>query len=200
MILDEKVNQVLVSYKNPIHSALFYIKPAENEKGVSSPEDEANAEAVEENLFDEMEGGFREFLRNATSCLEWGHAVFEEVYYYDGYWKIKKLGFRDQHTIEKWSMETGEPGIMQRIQYPDTNEENVYNIPMKKLLVFTMNRVGKNPEGVSLLRPIYRQWKIKDLTWKYQVRILEKFSGGILQVWTPKNASKEAISEIEDII
>ena len=42
MLLDEKINQVLSAYKKPLTAASFYIQPAVDEKGESSPQDIAN--------------------------------------------------------------------------------------------------------------------------------------------------------------
>ena len=109
MLLDEKINQVLSAYKKPLTAASFYIQPAVDEKGESSPQDIANALVLEKNLFEEMDFSWRAFVKDAVTSLEWWHAVFEKIYKYDGQWKVKKLAFRPQKTIEKWSMENGMP-------------------------------------------------------------------------------------------
>ena len=38
------------------------------------------------------------------------------------------------------------------------------------------------------------------MVWKYHVRILEKFSGGIMQVWVPQGTQQDAIDSIETIL
>lgn len=89
---------------------------------------------------------------------------------------------------------------MQQLTIADIGEKHIYNIPEEKLLIFTNDKIGDNPEGTSILRPVYRAWKIKDMVWKYHVRILEKFSGGILQVWVPQGTQSDAIDSIETIL
>ena len=97
-------------------------------------------------------------------------------------------------------MQNGEAGVMQQIDLPEKGGKSIFNIPEEKLLIFTNDKIGSNYEGTSILRPVYRAWKIKDMVWKYHVRILEKFSGGILQVWVPDNTQQPAIDKLEDII
>lgn len=204
MLLDEKINQVSNAYKKPLSAAHFYIQPATDDEGNSDEVDIQNALDLEKNLFEGMDRSWRAFVKDAVTSLDWWHSVFEKIYFYDGMWKLKKLAFRPQKTIEKWKMEKeidgSKKGILQRLTIVEGNKPNDYNIPENKLLIFTNDKIGDNPEGTSILRPVYRAWKIKDMVWKYQVRILEKFSGGIMQVWVAENTQTDAIAKLEDIL
>lgn len=204
MLLDEKINQVWNAYKKPLSAAHFYIQPATDDEWNSDDVDVQNGMDLEKILFEWMDRSWRSFVKDAVTSLDWGHAVFEKIYYYDGMWKLKRLAFRPQKTIEKWEMDKeidgSKRGVLQRLSVVDSGEPNDYNIPENKLLIFTNDKIGDNPEGTSILRPVYRAWKIKYMVWNYQVRILEKFSGGIMQVWVPENTQDNEIKKLEILL
>ena len=206
MILDEKINSSLSAYKRPIERAEFSVTPFMDEDGESSEKDEENAKTVEKMLFnssaqDSMCVPFRQVLKEALTSLEWGYCAFEKVFDRTPTgWVIKKIAYRKQDSIEKWVMDDNKPGITQQTRYPNAENKTRFNIPMDKLFVITWDKYGDNHEGISLLRSVYRMWKTKDMYWRYDNRVKEKYSGGVMQSWMPRNAGPEDKTAYETIL
>lgn len=123
MVNDDQVSIGLEAYKQPIKGTRFYFEPYKDDEDKTTDKDEANAKWMEDNLFNNKKGiansvSWRQIVTEALTSLEWGHAVFETVYARspEG-WYLKKLGFRDQRTIDRWVKTDGSEGITQQFDY-----------------------------------------------------------------------------------
>lgn len=177
---DATVRSALQICKLPILSAEWTIEPASDDA-----KDIEVAEIIERELFEVH--NFDRFLREATTCFEFGHAVAEKTLEYrkdKGYIGIKSLEFRKQTTIQKWEAD-GKPGITQL-----TVDGHMAPIPRAKLMYFINDLEGENWQGVSLLRYAYKHFDIKDKLDKVQAISLEKMAMGVPIVKAPQQASE----------
>ena len=102
---------------------------------------------------------FSEHLRLALTSLDYGHAVFEQVYRYEGGWfHIRKLGWRPPRTIAEWR-EAADGGLIGIQQNLATGTPAV--IDVARLVVYCNER-EESWVGQSLLRPAYKYWLLKD--------------------------------------
>lgn len=132
--------------------------------------DVENAQLLQE-IIDDMSRSFSAFIGDVATMVRDGFATFEivgkirkgidlnDVYksskFDDGLWGIEKLALRGQMTIKKgrWiGLENGHWTAIEQIPPSGT----AIIIPRDKLLNFTTDESESNPEGVSLLRGMYR--------------------------------------------
>jgi hypothetical protein len=121
-------------------------------------------------------------LRLALLELAYGHSVFEQVYEVDafGLAHLHKLAWRPPRTIASFDVERdgGLVGIRQygialsstdprRASFILTTLGDV-QIPVGRLVVYVHQREGANWAGVSLLRPAYKMWVLKDRALRVQ--------------------------------
>lgn len=106
-------------------------------------------------------------LRDALSCLRYGHAVFEQVYRYgdDGMFHLRKLAPRPQFTIRAFNVarDGGLISIAQDDMHNgrlDPTRANV--IDVSRLVVYRNEPEPGVWIGTSLLRPAYKHWLLKD--------------------------------------
>lgn len=112
--------------------------------------------------------------RLALTMLAFGHSFFEQVYRYDetGRARLRKLAFRPQRTIARVNVapDGGLVSIQQHglglsaamAGWRPTWEGSAKPIPVARLVAYAMEREGGNWLGVSLLRPAYKNWLLKD--------------------------------------
>lgn len=166
---DASISAILDTLKNPLLSAKYFIVC----------EDEALKDFAEKALFEELDGGFKNFLQEAYTMFDYGFSLFEEVYkIVNGkiYWK--QFAPRLQKSIRSWDIDNkpwvdGHPaGVTQYKQSTDETEstdlanQTTFEIPWDKLLLFTHKRKGNNFEGISVLRPCNSHWTLKNLLYK----------------------------------
>lgn len=142
-------------------------------------EDTASAKAVAEfveGAWEDMAITFSDLVSMAVDYVPKGFAAIEAVYkkrggrtgepttdskFNDGKIGWRKFSPRSQETIERWEFdENGEVlGIWQKDPYGAKKGE-IY-IPIERLLLFNTATSKGNPEGKSILRPMYRSWFLK---------------------------------------
>ncbi len=161
---DPTIRAILQVCKQPILSAHWEIEPASSDPADLEVAERANFEFFNRNIV------YRDIMREGMTFLDFGFFVAEqvmEVAYYNGrpYIGFKKISSRKQRSILKFEMDDGEPGVTQIL--PSGKNGNglggsTANIPRGKLLYVANDQEGENYFGVSLLRPAYKPWKIKD--------------------------------------
>jgi hypothetical protein len=200
---DATVAATLKALKLPILAARTSIKPAdeEDEKQIEI------AEFISMNLFEHMEGGWANFLREALGFKDFGFYYFEKVYEVkDGKILLKKLAARQPSAHARWSMTTtpGIAGITQQLptltpeEYRDGTLHMNPEIPRSKLVLFTNNREGENWAGVSSLRSAYIHWFFKNKLYRLD-GIKHERGAGILNIGMPdgsSDADKSAAKEL----
>jgi hypothetical protein len=163
---------VLFAVRMAMRSINWFVEPADDK-----PDAEKDAEFLDE-CMDDMAMTFDDVISQVFSMLKFGYSLCELVYkkrtgdkpgryvgdagrsrYTDG-----KIGWRRWQFIspkslamsDRWDFD--EYGRVQgfRQQAPPAWEP-VY-IPMEKALLFRTNVEFDNPEGLSILRPMYSSW------------------------------------------
>lgn len=110
--------------------------------------------------------------RLALTMLPFGHAYFEQVYRIapDGYADLRKLAFRPQRTISQINV-ARDGGLVSLEQHMASGlpvgggisgSRASAGIPVNRLVAYVLDREGGNWLGISLLRPAYKNWLLKD--------------------------------------
>ena len=147
------------------------------------------AKKVEANLLTGMSLPWEKCLFQILQYLSFGFYAFEKI------WekpeapqpeelqiKIKKLAPRHPKTIKKWIFD--ENGGLQELEqwaYFNVNDASTYKqvkIPIDKLIIFINEQEGDNYEGVSILRPCYKHWKIKETIYNISNIGIERMAVG----------------------
>lgn len=103
--------------------------------------------------------------RLALTMLPFGHAYFEQVYRFDaqGRARLRKLAFRPQRSIGKVNVASDGGLVSIEQNAPGTLAGwTAKPIPVRRLVAYVLDREGGNWLGVSLLRPAYKNWLLKD--------------------------------------
>lgn len=156
-----------------------------------------------------MEGQtLRQAIRSAITYKKYGFSILEKVYTkvtdgteYNGFYKLKRLGYRPPETLK-----LGEPFIfssdgreilacVQNIDnkvsygYVNINTSTLGEkvIPRNKFLLFAHNATESNPMGVSPFNAIYTPWKEKKLLSEYEVIGVSKDMGGMPVLEVPSD-------------
>lgn len=125
---------------------------------------------------------FADHLPLSLLELPHGHSVFEQVYEIDAFGRahLKKLAWRPPRTIASFDVarDGGLVAIRQfgvALSSPDRSRASFIStgapdarIPVDRLVVYVNEREGANWAGVSLLRPAYKMWLLKDRALRVQ--------------------------------
>ena len=140
--------------------------------------------------------------------LQFGHAVFEQVYYPirpvelggDGLYHLRKLGYRPARTIAAWKV-APDGGLIGITQYATVSAAGTLmgfvsatgnELPVSRLVVYTHKRKGSNWIGESVLRPAYKNVVLKDRLLRIDTMVAERNGLG-LPVHTAGEDTEEAI-------
>lgn len=168
------INAALSLYNSMIAKTTFDINPPFK----PSEEEKEQTERIRE-MLEDMETSLSDSIVDIMTMATYGFCVLEKVYrrrlkskgsaYNDGLIAPKKLGFRNQESIEKFLFDdTGNEliGVRQnltRVKDPynrfSKRLELAVNLPREKFMLFTLGRNRANPWGVSPLRDVYLPWK-----------------------------------------
>ena len=119
---------------------------------------------------------FSEHLRLAGTHLDFGHAVFEQVYRPEGdLYRLRKLGWRPPSTITKFD-EAADGGLV-AIEQAGYGAKAV-RLDMARLVVYCNER-EESWIGQSLLRPAYKYWLLKDQLLRIQQQTIDRNGMGI---------------------
>lgn len=162
--------------------------------------DEADqAKSFMEEVFDDMETPVSDVIAEACTMFAYGFAPCEIVYkprlgeeapsealsskFADGRFGIKTIALRGQNTIQRWEVDkdSGEvKGLWQQ-----TLSKGVVFIPIEKLVLFRTTSVKNNPQGISLLRGMYRPWFYKTKFEEIEGIGIERETAGIPKIEIP---------------
>lgn len=133
---------------------------------------------------------FMEHLEEVASpTLQYGHAVFEQVYRPraqspDGRFWIRKLAPRPQWTIARWNV--AKDGGLESIEQiaPAATGSVVYglqpaDLSVNRLVVYTRNKRPGQWYGKSLLRSAYKHWLLKDKLLRIEAAVAERNGMGV---------------------
>lgn len=166
------INACLTLYDNLISKVDWRVNPPEN-----ATEEEKNQAKFINECLEDMDMPFRQFIKDALSSNIYGFAIIEKVYrkryksngsmFNDGKIGLKKLGLRNQETIEKFIFDSAGNeiiGVKQNLnnvasnRYSNRKELQVV-LPRNKFIHVTTGRNRSDPFGKSPLRDVYLAWR-----------------------------------------
>lgn len=165
---DATVAGVLMALSLPIREAQWRVNPASDQ-----PADREAADFVESCLHD-MSSSLDDVLTEATTMFAFGWAYMEWVLkrrlgrfpgrnqpssaHKDGRIGFRKIALRAQTSLWEWSLT--EDGGIEGMWQERLGRAPVF-IPLEKALLFRTSKENNNPEGLSVLRPAYRDYRYK---------------------------------------
>ena len=181
---DATVSMSLKILKLPILAATWDVDAASD-----SDEDQYIARCVKNALFERI--NWQDTLREFLTHLEFGYYVGEKVFCPAVFENrlvltLKKIGSRKQTSILKWTQADGTPGITQV-----TGTGGIFSIPSDKLVVITNEREGNNFAGVSVLRPAYKHYYIKNQLYQISAIAHERQGLGVVYIQPPDNVDED---------
>ena len=167
------VNAPLTLFENIISKATWVYKPP-----LDATEEEKNQAKIINQMMNDMEQPWSEFICDVLSANIFGFSVHEKVYrkrfkangslYDDGIIGWKKLPIRVQESISKFIFsEDGNEiiGVQQNLSTSNdtynrfSKRGNLVNLPRSKFLLFRTGKHRGDPFGKSPLRDAYLAWR-----------------------------------------
>jgi len=168
------INSALTLFDNIIGKATWSVVPPKD----ATEEEKMQCRAIED-MMDDMEGTWPEFIRDVLSMNLYGFSVHEKVYrkryrsngskFNDGIIGWKKLPIRSQESIEKFIFsDDGNEiiGVKQNLSGIDDNYNRFSSrinkeviLPTSKILLFRSGKHRGDPFGKSPLRDAYLAWR-----------------------------------------
>lgn len=173
---------------------------------VERPSDKAEALRITDehldfarhNLFTRI--NFPAFLRHAVSCMWAGFAWCERVYDMEGdRLVLKRLSPRLATTVEKWHVDdNGELiGLQQRVWRQKRYQYIDY--PRDKVSLIVFQQEANCYEGMSILRPVFKPWYIKDVLYKLDAIRAERFAVGVPNIVLPPDYDQKMYTMAQEI-
>lgn len=119
-------------------------------------------------------------VRQALLMLRYGHMFFEQVYDVStGQARLSKLAPRMPRTI--YEINVAQDGGLISIEQiaPLSSGSMGITIPVRRLVAYVHEMEGANWFGMSLLRPAYKHWLIKDRLLRVQAQAIDRNGMGI---------------------
>ncbi len=190
---DAAVDVSLRAGKAPVLGADFFMQPYNAE-----PENMEIAEFARFNLFEGMTSPFLSVMEDVLRMYEYGHSMLEPVFETRqwspnrsganrrNYTMLRKLAIRHPTTIKEYLYDDngGPAGVVQTAIGASGQTKDV-EIPIDKLIIFTLNRRGGDVTGRSLLRTSYKHWYYKDHLYNIDAIQKERHALGIPRVALP---------------
>lgn len=136
---------------------------------------------------------FRRHLVDATRALWYGHYYFEQVGRIDGNnWVLSKLAPRPPRTIAEINVadDGGLVSIKQALGYQSPE------LPVDRLVAYVWDQEAGNWAGRSMLRPLYRNWLIKDRLLRVDAIKHERGANGAPVIEAPPGSTPAQIEEL----
>ncbi len=174
---DAQIAAVLSALALPIQSSSPIIERPDADSGASEVTDE-HLEFARKNCFHNID--FAGSLKHMMSAFWAGYAWFEKIYKLENQkLELAKLAPRLATTLWSWNTNReGElEGITQRV-IVDRERKDVV-VPRNKLALFTVGKEGDDFGGISILRPVYKHYLIKDALYKLDAVRLERYAIGV---------------------
>jgi hypothetical protein len=147
------VSAGLRHWQNLLARPEWTVSPAYDLGDDSSDEAKAAAEFVQE-CIDELYTGWSRQIKRASTYRYYGFYAGEWTAYRrdDGYFGVKDIEVRPQHTIERWDVD--ERGTVQGLvqRSPQTNEYIL--LPRSRLVYIVDDALTDSPEGLGILRQL----------------------------------------------
>lgn len=186
---DADVKALLKALKSPLLAAKWDIKVDSDD-----PKDTEIRDFVRANLMEGMERSWMRFLREALSYLDFGVYPFELLWTMrNGKVWLKDLSPRIPRSILRWRTTDGKFGIQQMV-LTDEFSSALPEIPASKLCIFTHEQEGDDITGISVLRPAFKHWDMKETHYRIQVIASERYGVGV-PVYHPGKETVMTVTE-----
>jgi SPP1 gp7 family putative phage head morphogenesis protein len=199
---DGQIAAIYAALTLPIRSTKWYIEPCEDAEDQQLAEQ--IAKFVEDNLFGGMQYSWDEFLREALLMLIYGFSVFEKVWRFDT-WNGRPVVWLDKYaprvapSIWRFPQDENSQDIVAVEQIIYTTGD-IKTIPLSKCRIFTYQREGNDPVGISAFRPAYKHWYIKDALYNVMAVGIEKQLVGTPYAKVPQGTSEDEKNKILDAL
>ena len=193
------VNAPLTLFENIISKATWTYKPP-----ADATEEEKNQAKIINQMMQDMEQPWSEFIRDVLSSNVFGFSVHEKVFrkrykangslYDDGIIGWKKLPIRVQESISKFIFsEDGNEiiGVQQNLSAINdiynrfSSRGNLINIPRSKFLLFRTGKHRGDPFGKSPLRDAYLAWRFLSALEELEATGVAKDLNGLPVLYLP---------------
>ena len=193
------VNAPLTLFENIISKATWTYKPPED-----ATEEEKEQAKIINQMMQDMEQPWSEFIRDVLSSNVFGFSVHEKVFrkrlkangslYDDGIIGWKKLPIRVQESISKFIFsEDGNEiiGVQQNLSSINdiynrfSKRSNLINIPRSKFLLFRTGKHRGDPFGKSPLRDAYLAWRFLSALEELEATGVAKDLNGLPVLYLP---------------
>lgn len=170
--------------------------------GGDTPADEEAAQFLETCMGD-MSIAWSKLIRDALTMIPFGWAYMEWTLkqrngseadppsrHDDGKLGWRKLSLIGQDSLQRWDIDPdgGIRGIVQLDIYNEQHKGSVH-IPIEKAVLFRLEDEKNNPEGVSLLRPVWLPYYMKKNLQEIEAIGIERDLTGVLIIHLPVNAT-----------
>lgn len=176
---DPIIGMILRAHKNPIRSATWNIPtPAD-----ATDQEILAIDLIKNVLFGESGTCFDVLLGKILSCLEYGFSIFEQYYT-----PVKNNGNVYLIPVIEQRMQTSIEDIYPAKQFirQITIEKGVVEIPFENLIFFSLNQLGEDMRGESILRNAYKSYKDKKNYQEWLGIGVERSVSGIPAMKIPK--------------
>ena len=181
------------------------------EAASDDPKDIEIADFVQAALFEHLQGGFEQFLEQAVQFTWRGWSLFEIVARYDKTLErtvIDRLAPRLPWTVYEWLRYPGNRWGCRQYGYSGDGLVGTSGsfssvmplLPPEKLLHFTYQPDGDNPEPMGILRPCYGAWRQRSTYLKLEATGYERAAYGIPYVEVDVNASPGDVEQVNVIL
>ena len=195
---DAQVAAVMGALTLPILSAERVIDRPEDDEAAAEQITDEHLDFARDNLFRRID--FSEVLRHALSAFWAGYSWFEKVYAaQDGRLVLDRLASRLAMTLWKWETdERGDlTGITQRVRRAGKQLE--VTIPRNKVALFAVGKESGDFGGISILRPAYKSYAIKDALYKLEAIRFERYAVGVPVITLPDEYTDDMLTMAKDI-
>jgi hypothetical protein len=195
---DAQINATCLSYELPIRAGNWIIESASN--------DNADIEIrnfIEDQLFNNLNFTFDSFLKNILKYMQFGFYLFEKVLMITEENKIglKKMAVRRPETIDRFLIDdTGTLNEVEQFAANNTGGFGRVKIPNSKILLFVNDQEGNNYKGLSYLRSVHPNWKIKQLLLKIDAIKHERQGLGVPFGKLPESEQEGDAEKLIDIL
>ena len=132
-----------------------------------------------QNVMEDMDFTYDEFLDDAMTMLEYGFSLFEVVLKRrkDGRIGIARLGPRPQWTIDRFEVSNNGSNILGAWQ--QTTTRGMVYLPAERLLHMKIKSSYSDPYGKSILRNAYRSYRYVTSIQEYEAVAIERELNGL---------------------
>lgn len=198
---DPVIKGLLRATINPIISASWNIN-FDNPQDITD-EQKKQLDYIRFVIFDDLKFLDKKLFETLT-FLKQGWSIFEKVFTHQ---KTKEFGdiisirlpIRMQKTIETFLFrdENHPDKVTHLRQLFSANRSVNADIPIEKLIVFTLGQVGNDLSGESILRSTYKPWKQKDFTEHMQMIGIERMALGTPVTNLPERYQEDDLTSIK---